>query len=90
MRNLVAENWDWRILPSAYDHFEALRARFAKPLGCAWLAAACLTWVVCPMPAQAPANSAKLEYANAAGYFVECLSLWPAIAYLTARQGPHN
>ena len=57
-----------------------LAKKLAKGFGIVWLACAVLTWTLCPSPAPLhPYQPAK--YADEVGYLVECLSLWPAIAY---------
>ncbi len=72
-------NWD-----SRSDVYARLFHRIGKPLGFGWLAAAALTWMLCPSPAPFPPSlSVGVRYADEAGYLIECLSLWPAIAYFT-------
>lgn len=86
MKSRAAESWDWYPGFSAHRQLASLAHRLSKPLGGMWFAAAVLTWLICPNPApHAPAATARLEYAQRAGYFVECLSLWPAIAYYTGK-----
>jgi hypothetical protein len=61
--------------------------KIAKPLGYGWLAAAGLTWMLCPSPAPFPSSlSAGVRFADEAGYLIECLTLWPAVAYFTLEQ----
>ena len=56
--------------------------RIAKALGIVWLSCATITWMLCPSPVPMH-SSLTAKYADEAGYLIECLSLWPAIAYFT-------
>lgn len=68
----------------------ALRSRFARVVKYAWFAAASLTWLFCPPPGPSlPGNTSTAHFASAAGYFIECVTLWPLIAYSTL-QGPQQ
>jgi hypothetical protein len=74
----------WDAVSDTYGRVIDLAGKVVKPLGYGWLAAAALTWMLCPSPAPLPLSlSAGVRYADEAGYFIECLSLWPAIAYFT-------
>ena len=69
--------------------FVDLARKAAKALGYVWLAGASITWMLCPSPAPVPASlSTKVHYADEAAYYIECLSLWPAIAYFTLEHPP--
>ena len=61
-----------------------MKSAITRTLAYGWLAAASLTWAFCPAPAASSTMAgAKHQYASVAGYYVECLSLWPLIAYAT-------
>lgn len=64
-----------------------LARKAAKMLGYVWLTGAAVTWMLSPEPWPA-SLSTKVQYADEAAYFVECLSLWPAIAYFTLEHPP--
>lgn len=71
-------------LRALHSNVADLVRKVAKPLGYLWLVGASMTWMLCPSPAPLPASlPANIRYADEAAYFVECLSVWPAIAYVT-------
>lgn len=69
-----------------------MKSAITRTLAYGWLAAASLTWALCPAPAASTMAGAKHQYASVAGYYVECLSLWPLIAYATLAEteAPRN
>ena len=54
-------------------------------VGYLWFLAAAMTRMLCPSPSPLH-ESSPAKYADEAGYFAECLSLWPAIAYFTLEE----
>ena len=73
------------MLQKLIERFEiVVQGRGARVLGYVWLAAASLTWLLCPPPHPTPArDTTAVHYSNAAGYLIECVSLWPLIAFST-------
>ena len=59
--------------------------KVGKTIGYFWFIAAAMTWIFCPSPSPLHLSS-PAKYADEAGYFAECLSLWPAIAYYTLEE----
>ena len=56
--------------------------KVGKAIGYLWFMGAAMTWMLCPSPSPLHVSS-PAKYADEAGYFAECLSLWPAVAYFT-------
>lgn len=78
-----------KALSALHGSVADLVRKVAKPLGYLWLVGASMTWMLCPSPAPLPASlPTNVRYADEAAYFVECLSVWPAIAYLTLEHLP--
>jgi hypothetical protein len=66
-------------------------AKLLRVLGAVWLAAASITWALCPSPTpMAKGNNSTVQYADLAGYYIECLSMWPLIAYSTLLQNERS
>ena len=68
----------------------ALRTRVVRAVGYSWLVAASLTWMFCPSPNSPPPMHEKTaQIVGSAGYFIECVTLWPLIAFATLHH-PRN
>jgi hypothetical protein len=73
-------------VPRLSPRRRALLKPFVRWGGTLWLVGASLTWTFCPPPNGEPAKAApSVHYANLAGYYVECISLWPLIAYASVK-----
>ena len=73
---------DPRHFSSSRNGVVTLARKVGRAVGYIWFTGAAMTWMLCPSPSPLH-DSPTAKYADEAGYFIECLSLWPAIDYFT-------